>query len=173
MYLKKVPTQWQAITIKNLRMNYLRPFLIVLITFFVLIQLYRPVRNNSQSNGEKTLNQIYPVPKEVSQILSKACYDCHSNKTNYPWYANIQPVGWYISQHISEGKQELNFDEFGYYSIKRQKNKFKAIASQIEDNAMPLASYSRIHPEAELTKAEKELIVKWARSMSDSIQSFK
>lgn len=154
-------------------MNYFRPFLIVLAILFVLIQFFRPVRNNSKTNGEKTLNHLFYVPKDVSLILSKACYDCHSNKTYYPWYANFQPVGWYLDQHISEGKKELNFDEFGYYSIKRQRNKLKAIASQIEENDMPLASYSLIHPEANLTEVEKELIIKWAKSMSDSIQSLK
>ena len=154
-------------------MNYFRPFLIVLAILFVLIQFFRPVRNNSKTNGEKKLNHLFYVPKDVSLILNKACYDCHSNKTYYPWYANIQPVGWYLNQHISEGKKELNFDEFGYYSTKRQRNKFKAIASQIEDNAMPLSSYSLIHPEAKLTQVEKEAIIKWAKSMSNSFQSLK
>lgn len=154
-------------------MNYFRTFLIVIAILFVLIQFIRPVRNNSQGNGENKLNQHYYVPPEVSLILSKACNDCHSNKTNYPWYANVQPVGWYLDQHISEGKQELNFDEFGYYSKKRQRNKLKAIASQIEENDMPLASYSLIHPEAKLTVVEKEVIIKWANSISDSIQSLK
>ncbi len=154
-------------------MNYFRPFLILLAILFVLIQFFRPVRNNSKVNGEKTLKHLFYVPKNVSLILSKACYDCHSNKTNYPWYANVQPVGWYLDQHIFEGKKELNFDEFGYYSTKRQINKFKAIASQIEDNAMPLSSYSLIHPEAKLTQVEKEVIIKWANSMSNDIQSLK
>ena len=154
-------------------MNYFRPFLILLAILFVLIQFFRPIRNNSKVNGEKTLKHLFYVPKNVSLILSKACYDCHSNKTNYPWYANVQPVGWYLDQHIFEGKKELNFDEFGYYSTKRQRNKFKAIASQIEDNAMPLSSYSLIHPEAKLTQVEKEVIIKWANSISNDIQSLK
>lgn len=154
-------------------MNYFRPFLIVLAILFVLIQFFRPVRNNSKANVEKTLKHLFYVPKDVSLILSKACYDCHSNKTNYPWYANVQPVGWYLDHHIFEGKKELNFDEFGYYSTKRQRNKFKAIASQIEDNAMPLSSYSLIHPEAKLTQVEKEVIIKWANSISNDIQSLK
>lgn len=154
-------------------MNYFRPFLIVLAILFVLIQFFRPVRNNSKANAEKTLKHLFYVPKDVSLILSKACYDCHSNKTNYPWYANVQPVGWYIDQHIFEGKKELNFDEFGYYSTKRQRNKFKAIASQIENNAMPLSSYSFIHLKAKLTQVEKEVIIKWANSMSNDIQSLK
>ncbi len=168
-----MPTQWLAITIKNLFMNYFRSFLIVITILFVLIQFFPPVSNKSEAKDGKAMKQLFNIPKEVSLILSKACYDCHSNKTNYPWYSNIQPLGWYIGKHVSEGKQELNFDEFGDYSIKRQKNKFKAIASQIEENEMPLASYTRLHPQAELTSIEKEVIIKWAKSLSDSIQSLK
>jgi len=104
------------------------------------------------------------VPADVQAILKKACYHCHSNNTHYPWYVNIQPVGLYLGHHIEEGKDELNFNQFGDYSAKRQRNKLKAIVEQIRDGEMPLPSYMLLHKEARLTAAEKTAITKWVEN---------
>ena len=62
-----------------------------------------------------SIDKLYPVPDSVLHILKVACYDCHSNNTNYPWYSSLQPFALFINKHITEGKKELNFDEFGNF----------------------------------------------------------
>ena len=147
--------------------------LIVLVAF-ISIQFIQPARNNSgQVGSSKEIAIITPADPEVKALLKAACYDCHSNNTNYPWYATIQPMGWLLASHIRNGKAELNFDEFGNYPRRRQQSKLKSIASQVEDDEMPLGSYSLIHKEARLTLDQKTMIINWALNAKDSLSENK
>jgi hypothetical protein len=112
---------------------------------------------------------MFPVPSNVKTVLEVACYDCHSNNTRYPWYANIQPGGWWLAHHIKEGKEELNFSDFGSYSRRRQINKLRSIVNSIKDATMPLSSYTLLHQDARLTSEQKALIIAWANKIKDSI----
>lgn len=130
----------------------------------IVIQFIRPGRNEG-NDGENAIEKKYNVPNEVKVILKESCYDCHSNATRYPWYANIQPVGWWIQSHINEGKEHLNFSEFGTYAEKKAKHKFEEIEESMETGWMPLESYLYIHSDAALS-AEQALAVKnWASAL--------
>ena len=109
------------------------------------------------------------APADVAGVLKTACYDCHSNNTNYPWYANIQPMGWLLSKHIKAGKAELNFNEFGSYSKRRQSSKLKAIANSVKDGLMPLSFYTLIHGDAKLDVHKKQVIIDWFMKTKDSL----
>jgi len=135
----------------------------------IAIQPFRPERNRSAGPFPRDIVAVVPVPDSIHTLLRAACYDCHSNNTTYPWYAEIQPGGWYLAHHISEGKAELNFHEFAAYSKRRQEGKLKAIAGQVKDGEMPLPSYTWLHPEARLSKAQKARIIAWARAAADSL----
>ncbi|MNV63997.1 hypothetical protein D3C71_1566210 [compost metagenome] len=115
------------------------------------------------------MSHIYQMPETVRGILKKACYDCHSDHTEYPWYAEIQPMGWWLADHIREGKEELNFNSFGTYSIRKQKSKLKSISGSLEENSMPLSSYTLIHKNAKLSLNEKKLVLDWLTRTRDSI----
>lgn len=135
---------------------------LVLLLIFVLIQFYpRPEKNITSAQNSNSFEQLYPMPDSIMQILKVACYDCHSNNTNYPWYSNVQPFAWFLNKHIVSGKAELNFDEFGSYSRRRQLSKLKSIASQVKDGNMPLTSYTLLHCESKLSEVEKVLILNW------------
>lgn len=77
------------------------------------MQLYQPARNISfEQDITGNFTKVYKVPKNVETILRTSCYDCHSNKTNYPWYSYIQPARFFMESHIKEGKENLNFNEW-------------------------------------------------------------
>ncbi|RYG37997.1 MAG: cytochrome C [Chitinophagaceae bacterium] len=138
---------------------------IVLLTAIVLVQFVpRPAKNESSEVGEAHISKVVEVSPEVSRILDVACMDCHSNNTKYPWYSRIQPVAWWLGDHIVEGKKELNFSEFGNYNAKRQQKKWKETAKQVRDKEMPLKSYTYTHPGARLSAEERELLISWAES---------
>jgi hypothetical protein len=147
----------------------LKRVFIVLIIAFVAIQFIRPAKNISTATTADDMNTLYPIPDSVNLVLQKACYDCHSNNTKYPWYFNIQPVAWWMNDHIEEGKKELNFSEFGKRPMDRRVKKLKKIAKEVEEGGMPLASYTWIHKDAILTDREKKMIVDWARNLSEQI----
>jgi hypothetical protein len=135
------------------------------LTIFVLIQFYQPARNRDGGQvSDMHFIKIYNVPDSINNILKIACYDCHSNNTNYPWYAYIQPARWFMERHIKEGKANLNFSEFGNYSLRKQANKIDRMAKQIKNNEMPLASYTMIHRNAILSASQKATIINWVNN---------
>lgn len=150
-----------------------RKWLLILITAFILIQFIQPARNKNGQVLETDITGTFTVPANVRSILEVACYDCHSNNTRYPWYANIQPGGWWLGKHIKDGKEELNFSDFGSYSHRRQINKLQLIANSISDGTMPLSSYTLLHKNARLTKVQKTMIIEWAGQLKDSLTNTK
>jgi hypothetical protein len=133
----------------------------------LIIQFIRPEPNK----GSPAEHSMYSAPANVRALLKKSCFDCHSNNSNYPWYSNIQPAGWWLSSHIENGKSELNFNELSKYSLRRQKSKLRAIAESIEDGSMPLPSYLWIHRTANLSEPEKQILITWADSARNSLSN--
>ena len=152
-------------------MSRLKKIMFALLAVFIAIQFIQPARNTTGQAMPAAIAKQVSIPANVQEILNRSCYDCHSNNTQYPWYATIQPAGWLLAKHIRDGKAELNFDEFGNYSKRRQLNKLKSVASQINDGEMPLPSYTWIHTDAKLTAADKELITDWVANAMDSIKA--
>lgn len=152
-------------------MNILKKILFLLLVMLIAIQFIQPARNTNGQVLSTDISKVVSVPDNVQSILKVACFDCHSNQTNYPWYTYLQPVGWILHNHIVDGKKELNFNDFGSYSKRRQQSKLKAIVSQIKDDQMPLTSYKIMHGDARLSKEEKDLVINWASATKDSIQN--
>jgi len=136
---------------------------------FIAIQIIRPVHNKSGKPSTGEISKVIPIPDTVGILLKNACYDCHSNNTSYPWYSNIQPVGWLMAYHIKQAKNELNFSDFGSYSQRRQLSKLDGIANSIKDDIMPLSSYKLMHKNAKLSTYEKELVINWVQQAEDSL----
>lgn len=119
-------------------------------------------------SGKTTIDSVYRLPPGVAGILQTSCYDCHSNHTRYPWYAELQPIGWLLSKHVKEGKRELNFSEFAAYSERRKISKLKSIAAQVRNGDMPLRSYKWLHAGGRLTGVEKQQITQWVDTLIES-----
>jgi len=150
-------------------MSRIKKILLGLLIVVIAIQFIQPARNKNGQEIATDISKIYSLPQSVQATLKTACYDCHSNNTNYPWYTNIQPVGWMMARHIKEGKEELNFSEFGSYSERRQLSKLRSIENSIKDGSMPISSYTIIHKNARLTKEEKAQLIDWAKIIRDSL----
>lgn len=125
------------------------------------------------------ISAVVTVPDSVHALLKTACYDCHSNYTNYPWYSNIQPIGWWLKDHIDEGKGHLNFQEFAlvkandrYKTVAlRQDHKLEEVLESQEDKWMPLDSYTWIHKEAKLSDSQRKLIIDWVNTARKELMS--
>jgi hypothetical protein len=148
----------------------IRKILLVLLVALLLIQFIRPTRNISEGKSDNHLTNKYTVPANVSGVLEKACYDCHSNNTVYPWYTNIQPVGLWLQNHVNEGKKELNFSEFLAYSPKKARHKMDEVIEMVKEGEMPLKSYTLIHKNADLSSEEKTALTDWAYALMVQIE---
>jgi len=143
----------------------------VLLVAFIVIQFFRPSKNRSETMSANDISTKYAVPQDVQTILKTSCYDCHSNNTVYPWYAEIQPVAWWLDSHIRDGKKDLDFSEFATYRIRRQYKKLEEINELVKKDEMPLDSYLWIHKNAKLNEQQKLVLANWVTSVRDSIKA--
>ncbi|HEX7415040.1 MAG TPA: heme-binding domain-containing protein [Bacteroidia bacterium] len=142
-------------------MSKMKKVLILTVLILVLIQFIRPEKNTGTADGPNDITHTVAVAPEIKNILEKSCNDCHSNHTEYPWYYNIQPVAWWLANHVNDGKHHLNFSEFNTYKTKRKLKKLKELKDEIEEGGMPMDSYLWIHCNAKLSEAEKNNLIKW------------
>lgn len=126
----------------------------------VAIQFIRPERNTAGYESVALFEKETKLSSEVSAVLKKNCYDCHSNQTQYPWYAEVAPFSLFLAGYIEEGKKHFNVSEWQDYSIKKKEHKLEELMEMVEDGEMPLKSYSLMH--GNITSQERTLIMQWA-----------
>jgi hypothetical protein len=147
----------------------IKRIIITLVIALIVIQAIKPEKNEGEIYTDSHIAKAVSLPSEVNTLLVNACYDCHSNHTTYPWYSNIQPLAWWLNNHVQEGKDELNFSAFKEYSPKRQKHKLDEIAEMVREKEMPLFSYTLAHSSARLNPDEIELLAMWALHSKDEL----
>lgn len=135
--------------------------LIVIVVLLVSIQFIRIDQTPPYNNPQSEFFTVASVPQGVQVIMKESCYDCHSNHTVYPWYANIAPVSWMLNNHIQEGREHLNFSEWGNYSIDDRHKILEECLEEIDKGNMPLKPYVIMHSHAKLSSDEKEAIRQW------------
>jgi Haem-binding domain len=150
-------------------MTLIKKILLVILIVLITIQFIQPGHNISGQVLQTDISKTVNVPDKVLDVFKNSCYDCHSNNTRYPWYVNIQPMGWVMARHVKNGKENLNFSEFGSYSIRKQTNKLRAIETSLKDGSMPLSSYTIMHTDAKLSKENKDLITDWTSNTKDRL----
>ncbi|MCM5664132.1 heme-binding domain-containing protein [Galbibacter mesophilus] len=127
-----------------------------------MIQFFPPTPNKSDTTPPTDLLLVENVPEKVNATLTNVCYDCHSNHTNYPWYAGIEPLSYWLAGHIEEGKEHLDFSQWDLYSAKKKAHKLEEIAESVTEGWMPLESYKWIHKSANLSEEESKAVADWA-----------
>ncbi|WP_374460933.1 heme-binding domain-containing protein [Chryseobacterium taeanense] len=142
-------------------------FIIILL---IVIQFFDVEKNVAIAPSENAIEKHYSVPNPVQKLLKTSCYDCHSNTTVYPAYSNIQPVKWWLADHVNSGKRHLNFDEFNTYPKEKKLKKLDEIAETVRSGEMPLTSYTLIHHNAKLSDAEKAEIEQWVNEVKKHIE---
>jgi hypothetical protein len=147
----------------------LKRTLIGLLVVLVLIQFIQPPKNNGNAQTATDITHVVPVPDTVMALLKIACYDCHSDSTRYPWYNHITPVNWWLRRHIDDGKRNCNYSHFAEGSYRRKIKRLEETAEQVEKHEMPISSYLWIHHDADLSDAQRKLIVDWAKSSKELV----
>ena len=136
---------------------------IALLVILVGMQFYRPEKNLAEGDYVATFETETRPNAEVKKILETTCYDCHSENTSYPWYNNIAPISYWLDNHVREGKEHLDFSDWGNYSAKKKDHKLEELVEEVEEGEMPLKEYTWTHKEARLTQAQKKALMDWAK----------
>ncbi len=140
----------------------------ILAAAVIILQFFRGTPPEVRANNPGDLFANEMVDAEVATLIRNACYDCHSMETKYPWYTYVTPLSWWVFDHVEHGREELNFSEWAGMSIKRKNHKLEEISEETLEGEMPLESYTPLHPEAQLTDEQRQLISDWALSMMTS-----
>lgn len=138
----------------------IKVLLVLALVALVAIQFIRPEKN---SEGYKSVVSFEAETKpsaEVAAILKESCYDCHSNQTQYPWYAEVAPFSLWLEEHIIDGKKHFNVSAWNDYSVKKKEHKLEEFVEMVEKDEMPLRSYTIIH--GNLSEDDKKLLLQWA-----------
>ncbi len=142
----------------------------ILLILLIISQFFSPEKNEGDLiSVVPFLNETNP-PENVKLILETTCFDCHSNKTNYPWYNDITPVNYWLDSHIKDGKKHLNFSKWSSYSLKRKEHKMDELYEEVEQGEMPLSSYTWTHSESNLTQYQLDAGVTWGKKTQGSYQ---
>ena len=148
---------------KTLR-KVLKWIVIVLACAFVIAQLWRPARTNPAVDPSQTIHAHLQVTPQVAAILDRSCQDCHSNATRWPWYTNVTPVSWFIVDHVDHGRSQLNFSEWGKLQPHQREKNLQEICEEVEAGAMPLATYTPLHPGSSLSPEDVKALCDWTKT---------
>lgn len=140
----------------------LRLLAVALAVLLLGLQFIRPERGTPARASAQAIEQHLSVPPEVNQVLTRACKDCHSNETKWPWYSHVAPVSWFVADHVNEGRDELNFSDWGDYTPHESGEILEMVCREVRQGTMPLKSYTILHPEARLTDADIKTLCDWS-----------
>jgi hypothetical protein len=146
----------------------LKKIVVGIVAFLLVIQFFRIDKINPPVKEEMDFIKIANPSVKVGTILKTSCYDCHSNESTYPWYTNVAPFSWWVKHHINEGREKLNFSEWGTYTSKRKDHKLEECIEQIQEEEMPMDSYLLAHKEAALNEEQKQVLMEWFLSLRKS-----
>ncbi len=138
----------------------IRIILIVILIALIVMQFFRPEKNNGGYATVVAFETETRVSIEVASILKTNCYDCHSNQTKYPWYAEVAPFSFWLQDDIKHGKKHFNVSEWDSYSAKKKDHKLEEVIEMVEEGEMPLDSYTWLH--GKLEKENQKLLLQWA-----------
>jgi hypothetical protein len=134
------------------------------------LQLTNPALTNPPVVPGHDVLATHPPPPEVATLLRSACYDCHSDETQWPWYSHVAPVSWWLDHHVKDARKKLNFSEWPNDDPQRAAKKWNRVSEEVISGDMPLPSYARIHPMARLNAGQREQLSKWADQEARRLQ---
>ena len=111
-----------------------------------------------------SVETVVPAPAEARSVLRRACYDCHSNETVWPWYSRIAPISWLVARDVHEGRKDLNFSTWNRLTTKDQIKGLRESWKQVETGGMPPWIYLQPHPEARLSASDRSVLQAWSHS---------
>ena len=141
------------------------------LALLIIIQFFRPEKNDKILNPQNDIIFSLEIPVNVKKTIVNACYDCHSDKTAYPFYNNVAPVSWLMAKHIRDGKEHLNFSDWANYDRKKQIKLLTAICEEITDGEMPLKGYVFMHSKAIINEKQLEDICQWTEEAAEQVMS--
>lgn len=146
----------------------MKKILLWIVVIFAFMQFIPVDRTNKPVDKKQNFTDVLQSPKQVQEILKNACYDCHSNEVKYPNYAYVAPISWSVKSHINEGRENVNFSEWTSYNKEQKDHIIDEVIESVESKEMPLKGYVPMHPEANLTDAQRKVFIDYFKGLQQS-----
>jgi hypothetical protein len=127
---------------------------LVLVFLFGAIQFVQVDRTNPPVDPSSAFEAVANPSPEVASLLRRACYDCHSHSTVWPWYAYVAPVSWLVADDVKTARRNLNFSQWNLLGPDMSRTRLKDACQEVKEGGMPLWHYRLMHPEARLTETD-------------------
>lgn len=146
----------------------IKKILLGLLAVFIILQFFQIKKKPIEFDASQDFFTTVEAPDDLKMLVKDACYDCHSHETTYPWYASVQPVGWWLQHHVNEGKGHLNFSEWTTLPARRAGHKLEECYEEVEEHKMPLKAFLITHPEARLSDEQRAEMVAWFKGQYEN-----
>lgn len=137
---------------------------------FIALQFFNPSLKNPPVVTGRDLLATDPMPPGTAATLRRACYDCHSDETTWPWYSHVAPFSWWLVDHVKSGRRHLNFSEWPNDHPDWAARRWSHISEAVRAGDMPLPSYTWIHRKSRLTAEERRQLADWAKQEAQKLQ---
>lgn len=131
------------------------------------MQLFNPDFTQAETKPGNDFFAEVEADGEIKTLIMSTCYDCHSNQVNYPWYAKVSPVSYWINDHIKDGQKHLNFSEWATYSAKKKSHKMEECWEEIKEEEMPLYSYTIMHADAQFSEEQAAALIAFFQAQEE------
>ena len=137
----------------------------LIILGIVIVIQFIPVKHTNPPVTEEM-----PAPDSVRTVLKTACYNCHSNKTEWPWYSYVAPVSWLVKHDVSEAREHMNLSTWDQYDRNDQQDFVEHIWKMVDKGDMPLWYYQIMHPESKLSAQQKQVLHHWSVTRTSQVE---
>ena len=147
----------------------LKRIVLGLVVVFAGMQLFRPDRTNPPVDSAQAVEATATVPPEVDAVFRRACFDCHSSETRWPWYSGVAPMAWGVADHVEEGRAAFNFSQWGAYPVRKRLAILEKVCDEVREGKMPLKQYLWLHRDATLSEADWKSVCDWSTDEADRL----
>jgi Haem-binding domain len=143
---------------------WLKRLTIALLLVLVAIQIFQPARTNPPIDPKREIHASLAVDPAVANVFQRSCNDCHSHRTEWPWYSRVAPVSWLVVSDVNRGRKSLNFSEWARYRPEEQQKLISEICKEVSEGEIPGLSYTLLHRSAKLSADDVTAICRWTRN---------
>jgi Haem-binding domain len=136
---------------------------VALALLLAAVQFVGPARSNPVIDPTRALTASTDVPDHVARVFDRACRDCHSNQTRWPWYSHLAPVSWFVIDHVNHGRSHFNYSDWTRYPPDEAARLLQQSCKLVKEQSMPLRSYTMMHRDARLSPTDVEALCAWSK----------
>ena len=137
------------------------------VVVLALIQVIPASRTNPPVASSRSLAAHMDLPPEVQSVFKRACYDCHSSETVWPWYSHVAPVSWYVAHDVNVGRSHVNFQDWESQENQKEALEHLGLTCKLmQQGRMPPEDYLFIHKNASVSQADINTVCAWTQKVA-------